>query len=262
MQGYKRFTVEHAAGEVLYRSGEPQEVFYIINSGKVQLKVEPGDIPLVQLGKGDFFGEECLNEGQAAMCSAEVVEQAILIKLTHGTLRDMMRQSPEISHKILKKLALKTANTLEGLLRVQDHLRERPLDPSESTDAHPATPPPVAKPQDIIPESIHAHLIIQRSNRVVPLNRPQVVLGRRDYTTGFTPDVDLTKEDEEKYISRKHSLITFKDGRFYLSEETGAINGTFLNGNKLETGVRYELNNGDEITLCHLTMLFRSSKEG
>ena len=70
-------------------------------------------------------------------------------------------------------------------------------------------------------------------------------------------EVSETDEDEEKYISRKHSQVLYKDGKFYLSEEPGAINGTFLNGNKLQTGVKHELHNEDEITLCQLNVVFK-----
>ena len=100
--------------------------------------------------------------------------------------------------------------------------------------------------------------MIQRSNRVVQLTRKITFLGRRDYTSGFSPDIDLTKEDEEKYISRKHAKIQYTNDRFYISEEPGAINGTFLNGERLKTGVKYELNNEDEMTLCHLSCVFKA----
>ncbi|MCK4765660.1 MAG: FHA domain-containing protein, partial [Candidatus Aminicenantes bacterium] len=65
------------------------------------------------------------------------------------------------------------------------------------------------------------------------------------------------KEDEEKYISRKHSKISFQNGKFYISEEPGAVNGTFLNSERLATGVKHELKNEDEVTLCHLKILFK-----
>ncbi len=135
----------------------------------------------------------------------------------------------------------------------------------EQATAAPAVKEPAAgkeaKKEDQTSEKIggevKAYLIIQRSNRLVQLTKTQTFLGRRDYTTGFVPDIDLTDEDEEKYISRKHAKIQFKDGKFYLSEEPGAINGTFLNGNKLQTGVKHELKAEDEITLCHLNVIFK-----
>ncbi|MCP5046536.1 MAG: FHA domain-containing protein, partial [bacterium] len=44
---------------------------------------------------------------------------------------------------------------------------------------------------------------------------------------------------------------------FYVSEEPGAVNGTFLNGTRLSTGVKHELKNEDEVTLCHLDIVFK-----
>jgi pSer/pThr/pTyr-binding forkhead associated (FHA) protein len=113
------------------------------------------------------------------------------------------------------------------------------------------------KTSEMLDPNVKAYLVIERSNRVIQLTKTHTYLGRRDYTTGFVPDVDLTKEDEEKYISRKHSKISYIGGKFYVSEEPGAVNGTFLNGEKLKTGVKHDLNDKDELTLCHLNIVFK-----
>ena len=169
----------------------------------------------------------------------------------------MMKKSPDISHKILRKLADKQNRITESLLKMTVSAPQ----PVVVKDQQPEEPQQNGRPDEITSEkldpNIKAYLIIQRSNRIVQLIKAKTTIGRRDYTTGFVPDVDLTKEDEEKYISRKHASVIYNDGKFYVMEETGAINGTFKNGNKLETGVKYELNNEDEITLCHLNVAFR-----
>jgi pSer/pThr/pTyr-binding forkhead associated (FHA) protein len=120
-----------------------------------------------------------------------------------------------------------------------------------------AAKPEESQEEEAIDPDVKAYLIIKRSNRIVQITKKNTYLGRRDYTTGFVPDVDLTKEDEEKYISRKHAKISYFEGKFYVSEEPGAVNGTFLNGNKLTTGVKHDLNNEDEVTLCHLDIVFK-----
>jgi pSer/pThr/pTyr-binding forkhead associated (FHA) protein len=35
------------------------------------------------------------------------------------------------------------------------------------------------------------------------------------------------------------------------------MNGTYLNGQKIPTGVLTPINDGDELTLCRLTLTFR-----
>ncbi len=228
MDALKKFISKYAAGDVIYKKGDIQTDFFIINKGKVQLKNDGQGQILATLSKGDFFGEESLNSEQNA---------------------DMLKQTPDIALKILKKLS-------EKHIKIQTVLLA-----AAAPEARQKTAGKEARREDSTSEKIggevKAYLIIQRSNRLVQLTKTETFLGRRDYTTGFVPDIDLTDEDEEKYISRKHAKIQFKDGKFYLSEEPGAINGTFLNGNKLQTGVKHELHAEDEITLCHLNVIFK-----
>jgi CRP-like cAMP-binding protein len=247
----KKFISKYAAGDIIYKKGDIQSDFFIINKGKVQLKINGEGQILATLTKGDFFGEESLNSEQNAIYTVEVIEDSFLIKIPYVALTEMLKQTPDIALKILKKLSekhIKIQTVLMETAVAAPVVKERPAGKE-------------AKKEDQTSEKIggeiKAYLIIQRSNRLVQLTKTQTFLGRRDYTTGFVPDIDLTDEDEEKYISRKHAKIQFKDGKFYLSEEPGAINGTFLNGNKLQTGVKHELHAEDEITLCHLNVIFK-----
>lgn len=257
MDGFKKFITSYKNGEVVYQAGDEQTAFYIINKGRVLVRSVTPPRELTVLTKGDFFGEESLKEDQKAILNIEVIEDADIIRIPYADLVEMMKKSPDISHKILKKLADKQNRITESLLKTSA-AAPQPV----TKDNQPVEEPPQnGKPDEITSEkldpAIKAYLIIQRSNRIVQLIKAKTTIGRRDYTTGFVPDVDLTKEDEEKYISRKHASVIYSEGRFFVMEETGAINGTFKNGNKLETGVKYDLNNEDEITLCHLNVAFR-----
>ena len=246
---FRKFVTQFKKGETIYKKDEDQAYFYIINKGKIQLKIDEGDTILISLLKGDFFGEESLNEGQLAAYTVEVVEDVDVIKIPYTALTDMMKKNTAISLKILKKLAEKNLKMLENTLSMTKTvaaIKKKPVK-SEVEDEE----------AELIEPDVKAYLIIKRSNRIVQITKKHTYLGRRDYTTGFIPDVDLTKEDEEKYISRKHSKISHIDNKFYVSEEPGAVNGTFLNGNKLTTGVKHELNNEDEVTLCHLDIVFK-----
>ena len=253
MEGFKKFLSRFKKGAVIYSEGDEQANFYIINKGRVQLKTDEDQTILVSLSKGQFFGEESLNENQLAAYTVEVIEDSDIIKIPYDALQDMMKKSPEISVKILKKLSEKNIKTVENILRVSRAAATAvPVEPVKNANEDTGS-----DTSERIDPNIKAYLVIQRSNRIVQLTKNKTYLGRRDYTTGFVPDIDLTKEDEEKYISRKHAGISYVDGKFYVQEEPGAVNGTFLNGNKMNTGVKYNLNNEDELTLCHIQMIFK-----
>jgi CRP-like cAMP-binding protein len=253
--GFKKFLTQFKKGDIIYAKNDLQENFYILNKGKIQLKIGDENLILAALSKGDFFGEESLNANQKASYTVEVIEDADVIKIPYDALVDMMTKSPDISVKILKKQSEKNLRILENILRLSQPVEvATPPIPKSGKDKNKTGDDKTAEKVD---PNVKAYLIVQRSNRIVQLTKRNTFLGRRDYTTGFIPDVDLTKEDEEKYISRKHSKIAFADGKFYISEEPGAVNGTFLNGNRLATGVKHELKNEDELTLCHLKIIFK-----
>ena len=250
LKGFKKYITQYKKGDVIYKTGDEQTHFFIMNKGKVQVKYGENEVILTTLGNGDFFGEESLNDDQTAAYTIEVIEESDIIKISHQTLMDMMKKNMDISLKILKKLSEKDVRIFLSLMKLKADSVTPQKVPAPVEDAEEQT-------SEKLDPSIKAYLIMQRSNRIVQLTKVHTFLGRRDYTTGFIPDVDLTKEDEEKYISRKHAKISFVDSKFYLSEEPGAINGTFLNGTKLNTGVKYELKNEDELTLCHLNVIFK-----
>ncbi|MEB3196260.1 MAG: FHA domain-containing protein [Candidatus Sericytochromatia bacterium] len=98
-----------------------------------------------------------------------------------------------------------------------------------------------------------AQLVITRGGTVgreFPLEqRGETHIGRWDPDGGAFPEVDLTQDDPEAKISRKHARIFFRGGAYHL-EDVGSLNGTFVNrGSRLMPGSPQELRNGDELLL-------------
>ena len=98
------------------------------------------------------------------------------------------------------------------------------------------------------------------TGNVFPVFSNEALLGRFDSVTGQSPEVDLTKEDQSRNISRRHARLVIKDGKFFIAEEIGTMNGTFLNGKKIATGVLTPIHDGDEITLCRLVLNFKTPR--
>ena len=107
MDVLKKFITKYSAGTVIYKKGDLQTDFFIINKGKIQLKNDENGQILTTLGKGDFFGEESLNSEQNAIYSVEVIEDADMIKIPYVSLTEMLKQMPDIALKVLKKLSEK-----------------------------------------------------------------------------------------------------------------------------------------------------------
>jgi hypothetical protein len=90
-----------------------------------------------------------------------------------------------------------------------------------------------------------AYFISQSTGNVFPVFKSDALIGRFDSVTGMRPEVDLTNEDQSRNISRRHARLVIKDGKPFVAEEIGTMNGTFLNGKKLANGVLTPI--GDEL---------------
>ena len=73
----------------------------------------------------------------------------------------------------------------------------------------------------------------------------------------MTPEIDLTNEDSARNISRRHARIVMKDGKPFVAEEIGTMNGTFLNGRSSPTGVLTPIKRRRRVELCRLALTFR-----
>ncbi len=81
------------------------------------------------------------------------------------------------------------------------------------------------------------------------IDTDMATLGRWDPDSGAFPDVDLTNDDIEAKISRKHAKIISKNGQFFL-EDLGSLNGSYINrGERLTPGEPLPIKTGDEIIL-------------
>lgn len=90
-----------------------------------------------------------------------------------------------------------------------------------------------------------------------------MILGRRDPTTGATPEVDLTPYAGYRMgVSRKHASLRLEENQLNLWD-LGSSNGTFINGTRLNPHRPYPLRDGDEIRLGQMVLrLFFQSGNG
>ena len=95
-----------------------------------------------------------------------------------------------------------------------------------------------------------AKLVVTGKGRVgheFPITTENVAIGRWDPEAGSYPEVDLTEDDPDCYVSRHHARIFFKDGRYFI-EDLGSANKTIINkSTKLNPHSPHELKSGDEV---------------
>lgn len=225
-------------GEIIFRKGEMAQQMYVILSGRVRLYVseEPTGDWAEELAKGDFFGEGSLLEALPRQHTVLALEDSDLIAINRGTFLRMIRQNPEVSVKMMQRL-------------VQRHreLGER----VEAMDSRRPAKAPAGGPV--------ASLVSVLSGKPHPILSHGSLIGRFDPTTGVHPDIDLTEEDHNLSVSRRHARILCEHGHYFLLEEPGVANGTFVRGERILPGEPRELKPGDRVGFGMVVLFFEKT---
>jgi CRP-like cAMP-binding protein len=245
---FAKFLTHFEKGKVLFKEGDRGEDMYIVQSGKVAIKkkLHDGETTLAVLEKGDFFGEMAILERAPRSASAEVVEDGDLIVIAGEMFGDMIKTNPEIAVRMLRKQSIRLRETLKQL---ELALKGQPA---------PAVPPPPPATDKTVQADARCYFVSIATGNVFPVFAHEALIGRFDSVTGMHPEVDLSGEDQSRNISRRHARLLIKDAQFFIAEEIGTMNGTYLNGRKLANGVLTPIHDGDELTLCRLALTFRT----
>ena len=246
---FAQFLTHYDAGQVLFDEGDEGDEMFIIQSGRVAIKkrVKNGETTLAVMEKGDFFGEMAMLERLPRSAKAEVVQAGDLIRIDNETFGDMLKTNSEIAIRMLRKYSIRLRDANNQIERILADTGQDIVPHIEEKGTAPAT----------LQAEALAHFI-GHSGVVFPVFKPEVFLGRFDSVTGTSPDVDLTKEDHSRNISRRHARLVMKEDKFFVAEEIGTMNGTFLNGTRLANGVLTPIRDGDELMLCRLTLTFKA----
>jgi len=112
-------TLDCEAQKVLFRAGDVGDAMYLIERGKVRICVQATDgheVTLTELGRGDFFGEMALLDGQRRSANAVVAEDARLAVLSREHfLSFIMGGNPNVALEMLTALANRLRHTDELL---------------------------------------------------------------------------------------------------------------------------------------------------
>jgi CRP-like cAMP-binding protein len=117
----ERFGRNLAAGQTLFREGDPGKEMYVIQSGRVRLtrNIRGQEKLLAELGAGEFFGEMSIINDKPRTATAVVLEDTQVLVLDPRTFEAMIKANTEIAVRMIKKLArrLDDANAqIENLL--------------------------------------------------------------------------------------------------------------------------------------------------
>jgi len=283
-QPFKDYIVKFRDGERIYSAGDAGTEMYIVQAGSVELfkDVEGHRVSLAIMEKGDFFGEMALIESAPHTMSAEARSSCELIEINSTLFDKMIRGNIEIAVRMLRKLSLRLSDATR-------RLEELSVAAASSMTAGPAMQetraaasmqgaavgastmdaaedvsvvrsmarPPASQPS---PDGNgQPRFVSEDGQETFWIKESRATIGRFDPVTGLRPEVDLSSLDLNRSVSRHHARLTVEGGLFVVTEEVGALNGTFLNGKQLVTGKSTPIKDGDELSLGMVKLQFRQS---
>lgn len=126
----------------------------------------------------------------------------------------------------------------------------------KGVEAVPAAP--MVLPLTALPEAPVARLVLSTGGKEFPLTKNVMAIGRKSPADGIYPDIDLTDDDPEAYVSRRHAQISRKEGS-YLFEDLGSSNGSFINNVRVSKGVQQALSENDRLRMGKTELVFKMS---
>lgn len=274
----KDFVVPYSRGATVFNEADTGSEMYVIQSGSVEVfRTINGEKRFQRtLEKGDFFGEMSLLEGLPRTATAVTLEDSELIVINGAVFDQMIKSNIEIAVRMLRKLSMRlreTTEQLDALLGAGPGLGggETIGGVEESAAARAAGQYAfVFKPKGVAhgaqaeePEKppVLAQFIADESLKVFQVYKEITTIGRQDPVTGITPDIDLTDEDVKRSVSRRHAKLIFSNGTFYLAEEVGTLNGTYINGKRIPTGILTPIKSGAQVGFGMLRLKFVEARQ-
>jgi hypothetical protein len=248
---FERYVVQHPMGDIIFSEGEIGNDMFILQSGTVELiKTIAGDTKvLATLEKGDFFGEMSVLEDLPRTATARAKTDVEVVRINGATFDTMLKANTEIAIRMMRKLSRR--------LREVTAMLEESLGRRVAEEEKPAPRPKVAPPP--APARGGVRLSTGDGKHEFYLNREgDTLVGRSDPVTGITPEVDLSPLDSQRSTSRRHAKIYQMAGTYYVMEEIGVMNGTFVNDHRVATGTPVPIQDGDTLKFGLVTLQFKT----
>lgn len=109
-----------AAGEYLFREGDPGDEAYLIKSGEVEISISSDDkeMPIAKVGHGDMIGEMALIDDQPRMASAKALTETVLTVLPQENFKmrlDRLADTDRVLHHMLEVFVTRLRNLARNI---------------------------------------------------------------------------------------------------------------------------------------------------
>ncbi|MFC1878931.1 FHA domain-containing protein, partial [Chloroflexota bacterium] len=108
---------------------------------------------------------------------------------------------------------------------------------------------------------VTGRLVVQGSNVSIsiPQGKQAVTIGREDPVSGIFPDIDTDQHGgQDAGVGRRHAQLIVQSNQVYI-EDLNSVNGTVVNKQRLQPQQPQLLNDGDEIRLGKMILIYHAS---
>jgi CRP-like cAMP-binding protein len=241
----KDSSANYTAGDTIFAQGDLGTDMYIIQEGEVDIikHINNESHHLSHLERGDFFGEMALLENAPRTADAVAKSDVKVLVINGSRFDEMLRKNPEIAVRIIRKYSkrLREANSL------LERLVGRPVDSDQMA---------LDSTMMAQPEKAARHRLVDLATGTAFFfnTGDETTIGRADPVTGILPDIDLTAVDTNRSVSRRHAKIIKSGADYHMLEEVGTVNGTYVNEQRIPTGVPVTIHNGDMVKIGLIAM--------
>jgi CRP-like cAMP-binding protein len=102
---------EFAAGDILFKEGDPGDAWYALYRGKVDVikNVGTNQKEIYPLGEGACFGEIAILDGQPRSATIQAIEDSVALRISRQAFEELLDQEHTVAFKLLRLLAITLA---------------------------------------------------------------------------------------------------------------------------------------------------------
>jgi CRP-like cAMP-binding protein len=120
-----RYGRRFSPGTVVFREGEPSDVVFLLQSGRIRLFKQVGAIErsLRVVRPGDLFGELALLQGSRRQSTAVALDESLALAFDHATFHQVAQTNPDVGLRVIEQIVhrLRDAEDQIEILMVRDH---------------------------------------------------------------------------------------------------------------------------------------------
>ena len=114
-----RTIANYTKNQAIFSQGEAADSVFYVREGKVKITVRSDqrkEAVVAIHGKGDFFGEGCLNGQPLRLASAAAMVDSTIMRFTKAAIVRVLREQPKFAEKFMSHLLARNARVEEDLV--------------------------------------------------------------------------------------------------------------------------------------------------